>query len=375
MSAEVLIVGGGVAALEAALALGDLASDRAAITLLAPDADFVYRPPAVGAPFSRGGARHYPLAALVADLPLRLIADGLAWVDPDAGAVHTRSGATLGYDKLVLALGATPYARFPHALTLDARRLDVQLHGIVQDIEGGTIHSVAFVVPDRMAWPLPIYELALMTAEAAYAASARLKITLITSEQAPLAVFGDGASAAVAGLLDEAGVEVVAAAFAQVPRAGVVEVSPGHRRVRADRVIALPELMGPAVRGLPGSAHGFLPVDPFGRLPGHPSVYAAGDATDGEVKHGGMAAQQADTVALSIAAALGADVTPLPLRAELHAVLLTGRAPLYLSASAGGRHGFDSVVFDHPTWSSSAKIAARYLAPFLEDHDAAALPA
>ena len=51
---SVLIAGGGVAGLEALLALRDLAGDRVDLRLLAPEAEFVYRPMAVGEPFGRG---------------------------------------------------------------------------------------------------------------------------------------------------------------------------------------------------------------------------------------------------------------------------------------------------------------------------------
>ena len=41
---HVLIAGGGMAALEAALALRDLAGERLTVTMLAPDRHFTYRP-------------------------------------------------------------------------------------------------------------------------------------------------------------------------------------------------------------------------------------------------------------------------------------------------------------------------------------------
>ena len=41
---NVLIVGGGVAGLEAALALRELGGGRIATTMIAPDPEFVYRP-------------------------------------------------------------------------------------------------------------------------------------------------------------------------------------------------------------------------------------------------------------------------------------------------------------------------------------------
>ena len=44
---RVLVAGGGVAGLEALLALTDMAAARVDITLLSPQEDFVYRPLAV----------------------------------------------------------------------------------------------------------------------------------------------------------------------------------------------------------------------------------------------------------------------------------------------------------------------------------------
>ena len=54
---DVLIAGGGIAALEAALALRDLGGDRVATTVLAPDPEFVYRPMTVREPFAYATAQ------------------------------------------------------------------------------------------------------------------------------------------------------------------------------------------------------------------------------------------------------------------------------------------------------------------------------
>ena len=48
--ANVLIVGGGVAALETLMALRDLAGDRVGVTLVAPEPDFVYEREAAAVP-------------------------------------------------------------------------------------------------------------------------------------------------------------------------------------------------------------------------------------------------------------------------------------------------------------------------------------
>src|SRR5215212_4595510 len=53
-TSRILIVGGGVAALETLLALRDLAEDRVALTLVAPEAAFTYRPMRVAEPFALG---------------------------------------------------------------------------------------------------------------------------------------------------------------------------------------------------------------------------------------------------------------------------------------------------------------------------------
>jgi sulfide:quinone oxidoreductase len=101
-------------------------------------------------------------------------------------------------------------------------------------------------------------------------------------------------------------------------------------------------------------------------------VYAAGDATDFAVKHGGIAAQQADTAAESIAALAGAPVEPSPFHPVIHGILLGSDRPLFLRAHVTGGHGSSSEISERPTWSPPTKIAARYLAPYLNSRERAA---
>ena len=51
---HVLVAGGGVAALEAMVALRKLAGELVEVELVSPDADFFYRPLSVAEPFGRG---------------------------------------------------------------------------------------------------------------------------------------------------------------------------------------------------------------------------------------------------------------------------------------------------------------------------------
>ena len=366
---RVIIAGGGVAALETALALADLALDRTDVTVIAPNAEFVYRPMTVREPFAYGAARRYPLASIVHDAGAKLLGDELGWVDPDKQTIHTKDGEPIEYDALMLALGAKPVAHYAHALTIDDRRMDDILHGLIQDVEGGYLKSLAFVSPGRMAWPLPLYELALMTAARAYDMQNELSVTIVTPEDAPLAIFGSTASAAVSELLQKAGIEMIGSAYTEIPSGGHLVINPGDRRLEVDRVIALPELYGPSIRGIPLGEHGFIHVNRFGQLFDVGPIYAAGDAIEFPIKHGGLGSQQADTAAQSIAALAGAPVTPEPFDPVVHGMLLTGTKPIYLTAQITGGHGFSSEMSDTPSWSPPSKIAAKYLAPYLEEQD------
>jgi sulfide:quinone oxidoreductase len=221
-----------------------------------------------------------------------------------------------------------------------------------------------------MAWPLPIYELALMTARRAYDMQSDVSVTIATSEDAPLAIFGTAVSDAVRRLLDKHGVMTVTSAHCAVPEPGRVSIHPGGRMLHVDRVVALPQLSGPSTPGVPGGAQGgFIPIDTHCRVRGLERVFAAGDATDFAIKHGGIAAQQADTAAQAIAALAGAPIEPKPFHPQIHAILLGGDKPLYLSAHVTGGHGLSSQVSEEPTWSPPTKIAAKYLAPYLESRD------
>ena len=372
---RVLIAGGGVAALETLLALRALAPEQTEITVLAPNAEFVYRPMTVREPFAYPAAERYALAPIVRDLEANLVVDELGWVDPGKRTAHTANGAEIEYDALVLALGARICPRYAHAITIDDRKLEETFHGLIQDVEDGYVDSVAFVSPGRMGWPFPLYELALLMAGRAYDMDVQLTTTIITPEDRPLAIFGTAVSDAVSELLEQSHIETICSAYAEIPAPGEIVINPGDRHMQAKRVVALPELYGPSLRGIPLSQHGFLRVNLHGRVSDVEHVYAAGDATDFPVKYGGIAAQQADALAESIAAEAGAPVSPQPFHPLIHGILLTADEPRYLTAHITGGQGFSSEISETPSWSHPAKISAKYLSPYLEQLDRTRAPA
>jgi sulfide:quinone oxidoreductase len=367
---RVLIVGAGSAALEAAFRLQRIAEERVETTILAPDDHFATHAMAVLVPFAAGDVPHEPLARMAFEAGARLHRGRMASVDTDAHQVLTAEGQAIDYDALLIAVGAVQRSPLPHALAFGGPGTEEHMHGLVQDLEAGYVRRIAFVVPPGATWPVPLYELALMTADRAYEMGQDPELTLVTAEESPLGLFGPEASSTLAARLAKRGIAVYAGVHAQVPTAGVVELHPSGERLSVSRVVTLPILDGPAVTGLPHDAHGFLPVDRHGRVQGARDVYAAGDATHHPIKQGGLACQQADAAAEAIAAQAGVAIEPEPYAAMLQGVLLTERAATSLrqETSAG-------VVPGQAVWWPPAKIAGRELSRHLSSmarHTAAA---
>jgi sulfide:quinone oxidoreductase len=342
---RVIVAGGGVAGLEAVLALHAEAGDRVEITLLEPSIELVDRPMLVARPFAAGHADHTPIARIIGPTGAIHRRESLAAVDTAAQTVTTDTGDVLPYDSLVLALGARPVPAYEHATTFSPRDADA-LAGLLRDLEEGYSSSVAFVIPTGPVWPFPAYELALLTAQEARGMGADVQIVVVTPERRPLEAFGDAVSAAVEDTLRENGVKVITGTEADLD---VLDV---------ERVVALPRLQGRAIDGVPQNADGFVAVDDHCTVRGVPGVYAAGDGVDFPVKLGGLAAEMADAAAEHIAARAGADIDPQPFVPVLRGKLLTGGAPRSIRGAEGV-----SEAADHILWWPPAKVAARHLAP------------
>ncbi len=369
MPTNVLIVGGGPAALEAALRLHRLAGDRVTTTVLAPETDFTYRPLSVLAPFAAGAATSYPLTRIAADAGFTHRRGKLARVDAPGHAVETTEGERIDYDVLLIATGAVPARPYAGVTMFTGSPADAEtLHGLVQDVEGGYTRAIAFVVPADGTWPLPLYELALMLAERAFETGIDVDLHFVTPEAAPLAVFGPEAASEVDGLLKTAGITLHRSVRASQVQSGRVRMGSDGRELKVERVVTLPRLDGPALTGLPSDARGFLVTDSHGRVAGVPDVYAAGDITAFPVKQGGLACQQADAAAAQIAADAGADVEAEPFKPVLRGMLLTERWTRFLRRDAAG-HGDHADVAGRALWWPPTKIAGRELAGYLQTLD------
>ena len=360
---RILIAGGGVGALESALALRELVGPLAAIALATPAEALEYRPLAVAEPFGYAATHRLEFSRLERTHGVTHRPERIDRVDV-AGrrALGTLTGWS-EYDALVVAVGARPRRWLEGALTFGGARDVDAYRALLEAIRMGEVRQVVFVQPPELAWPLPLYELALLTAAwAAEQGATELELDLVVADAAPLADFGPAAGLAVRDLLSDRGIRLHPGRKVERVRDGRAWLDTGDW-LHADRLITLPMLTGAAPEGLPIDASGFLPVADDGAVQGAPGVWAIGDATSRSVKHGGLAAQQADVAAAAIAAHLGVAVPAPAISPTMHGVLLTGVASAYLRAELTGRRG--SEVAFNPLWSPPVKVAGRLLAPYL----------
>ncbi|HET9738352.1 MAG TPA: FAD-dependent oxidoreductase [Solirubrobacteraceae bacterium] len=357
---DIVIAGGGVAGLEALLALRAMAGDRVRLTLISPDTDFTYRPLAVAEPFGLGHAHRVPLARFAEDADAELVRDAVVGVDDGAGEVRLRDRGSRPYDALLAALGGRPVVGVEGASTWWPGGDSETYGGLLRDIDEGYAKRVAIVIPPGAVWPLPAYELALMTAgEAGEMGHSDVQVTVVTPERAPLALFGEEAGDALAEELREAGVALVTGAVARGGGGGLV-LEPSGDRLDVQRVFAVPRIVGPAVEGLPADDEGFIVTGDDGRVKGTERTWAAGDGIVSPIKFGGLATHQARVAAAGIARAAGVDDVPDPGEPVLHGRLLVGHRTRRLR----GRGDAEAA----PLWWPQGKIAGEYLPRWLGKH-------
>jgi sulfide:quinone oxidoreductase len=353
---RVVIAGGGVAALEALLALRADAGELVDITLVANTDTFSYRSLQVGEAFGVGHPRRYSLEELVAGSGGRFVQAPVTEVRADARELVVGDGGAVTYDALLLALGTRSVPAFEHGATFGPGSFEE----ILDDVRTNFAGDVTIVVPRGVLWSLPAYELALMTAS--WSGRGDVAVRVVTHEAAPLDIFGTDASAAVAGVLADAGVQLVCGVAPDVAQDGLVRA--GEHWLPAARVVSLPVPVGPRLQGVPCTEDGYLDTDQHGRVRGVPGIWAAGDGVAQPIKQGGLAAQQADAAAADIARHAGAPTRPRPFRPVLRGLLRTASGPLYLRRSLAVDDGAATVSHE-PLWWPPSKVASRRLSSHL----------
>jgi sulfide:quinone oxidoreductase len=355
-----LIAGGGVAGLEGLLAVRALAGDRADLVLVAPDEEFTYRPLAVAEPFGLGHAHRVPLTQFADDAGAELELEAVVGVDDAAGQVRLGNGATRSFDALLLAPGGRAVEGVEGATTWWPGGDREIYGGLLRDVDEGYAKRIAIAVPPGAVWPLPAYELALMTAgEARAMGQEDVSVTVVTPERSALSLFGEEASAAVAQELKWAGVELRTGVVARREQSAVV-LEPSGERLDVQRLFAVPRIVGPAIAGVPSDDEGFIHAGEDARVEGCERTWAAGDGVVSPIKFGGLATHQARGAATAIARLAGVEDVPDPGEPVIHGRLLVGRRTRRLR----GRGDAEGA----PLWWPQGKVAGEYLPRWLSVH-------
>lgn len=349
---RIVIAGGGPAAVEGLLELRRLVP-AAEIELVAPCDEFVNRPLAVGEPFGRGFADRFSLARIAALGGASLIRNSVTRVECGLREVTLASGERRSYDALLFAVGARATEALPGAITFWGSDGDPAFRKALALVERGE-GGLTFAVPPGVAWTLPLYELALLTSDHLRNGGFDARLTLVTSEPVPLAIFGGAASAEVARQLRDSGIELIAGSD---PLDHCLDGAGG------EIVVTLPRPIGRGIPDLPVDRERFVPVDEYCRVLGAPGVYAAGDVTDSPIKQGGLGAQQADAAASAIAADLGEAIEPVPAARVLRGRVFSADEPTFMRWDPDVDR--PPASSDQPLWWPGSKTFGRQLAPFL----------
>lgn len=328
---RVAVVGGGIAGVTAMMALAEFDDGRLAVELVDPGSDFVMSAQLIGAPWG-GAPVRVALPALAAEFGAAHRRERVVAVRVRHGVLVTAEGGEHAYHAILVAAGARLEAPYPGVPTVGVDRLP----DVLSRADRG---DLAVLVPPGTGWTLPAYQLALLAAGSGPAA-----VRVVTGEHRPLALFGPAAGGPAADFLTWHGVQVDRGRWLPVGGDGAAQL--------ADHVIALPVARPPGIAGLPADARGFVPVDATQRVRGQLALFAAGDAADGTVKQGGLAAHQAETAARAIARLAGLAPPFWTEPATVRGKLTAGEDVLYLRRDLADAQR--DTAGDSPYWRADA---------------------
>jgi len=236
MTGGAVVVGGGFAALEIALALRRQ-SPTIPVTVISRETQLTYRPWLIRVPAGGAPPPMIPFARLLTSAGVELIASSAAGADIQAHRVVLESGAEIEYRQLVVATGAVAdRGRIPgagdHALfpcdVADAAEFAAR-------VRSSNIHVAVVFGWER---PGPGLEYA------AWIAAHRpgVKVTAVDGDGSMAHRFGDRATAHVRSLFERRGAQLITEGAVQRIGEGTVEV--GGRVIAADLIAVAAPLRG-----------------------------------------------------------------------------------------------------------------------------------
>jgi sulfide:quinone oxidoreductase len=334
-SARIVIVGAGFAALAAARVLRRQAPD-AIISMLAPQAEFVYLPSLIWLPsgLRRGDDLRFPLQPFCERHRIDFIACTVTGLRDGGRLVVTDRGEVTN-DALLIASGGRFIKALPgieHALTLcEGIPAAEEISRRLAAMEGGRIAFGFGANPKEPAAMRggPMFELlfGIDTSLRQQGRRERFELTFFNANPRPGQRLG---ARAVDGLLAEMAKRSIATQLGH-KLLGFSEqgVRTEGGDVASDLILFMPGLTGPAWAadsGMPLSAGGFFQADEFCRVTGQERVFVAGDAgsfpgPDWLPKQAHMAELQARAAASNLLRALARQPPRVKPRAELLCVI------------------------------------------------------
>jgi NADH dehydrogenase FAD-containing subunit len=315
---RIVILGAGFAGLESAFLLRMRLRDEADLTVVSEREEFTFRPNTIYVPFGADPDD------LVVDLegPFRrrhvdFVQGSVRGVDPSAREVELDGGRRVGYDKLVIATGASMRPEeipglVEHAATiwtpqsmLGVRERFEQVAARARDGE----HSrVLFLIPPNNKCAGPLYEIVMMFETWLRRGAIRdhVDITWSTFEQSYIQAFGPRLHEVVTDEFSTRGIDGHTGEEVTEVAAGEARYADGSTRAFDDLIAFPPYVSAVRFEELPCDDRGFIETNPDTRqVAGLDDVYAPGDAGDFPVKQAFLAFLQADTVAEHVASTVG----------------------------------------------------------------------
>jgi NADH dehydrogenase FAD-containing subunit len=269
MTAGVVVVGGGFAALETSLALRKL-RPGVSVTVVSSENHVTYRPWLIKVPAGGPQPPVIPFANLLTSAGVEKISDRAASVDLDTRRVILQSGAPVSYGQLVVATGAVADRdRVPGARGNALFPCDIE---DAAKFAAGVLSGARNVVV-VFGWERPGPGLEYAAWIAAHRPGVR--VTAIDADGTLARRFGEKATARMARLFERRGGQLISeGAVLQIDASGVVLPT---RTVDADLIALAAPLRG-CTEWLPGDlldARGMLKVD--SAMAAAPGVFGIGD--------------------------------------------------------------------------------------------------
>lgn len=314
---KIVVLGGGFGGLESAFYLRWKLKDRADMTLISDQPNFLFKPNTIYIPFGLDPDKlMFGLDKPTAKKDIEFINKAVVSIDPEVKKVELADGSSVGYDYLIVSTGAGMRASeieglSEHALTIwtpkQMQELGAGYDKVLADAKSGKSSEVLFLVPPNNKCSGPLYEMVQMfeTWTRKHKIEDKVNVSWSTFEKGYIQAFGPKLNTAVEGEFDKRGIAGYREHVVTKVHADKVDYANGAS-LPYDLLVSFPPyIAGTTFEGLPVDDRGFISTNLETRqVNGYPEIYAVGDIGDFPVKQAFLAFLQADAAADHLATRL-----------------------------------------------------------------------